>query len=97
MQTRRSPRRGSSASLAAASQSPAAPKLAACLAYGAVSVSITLFNKAVFSVYRFEYPAFVTTLQVGARGRDWGVRRASAAARRIVRRAPRAAGPPARP
>ena len=42
----------------------AAGKLAACLAYGAVSVSITMFNKAVFSVYHFQYPAFVTTLQV---------------------------------
>ena len=39
-------------------------RLAACLAYGAVSVSITLFNKAVFSVYRFPYPNFVTTLQI---------------------------------
>ena len=29
-----------------------------------MSVSITLFNKAVFSVYNFPYPAFVTTLQI---------------------------------
>lgn len=41
-----------------------APKVISCLAYGFVSVSITLFNKAIFSVYRFEYPTFVTLLQV---------------------------------
>ncbi len=39
-------------------------KLLACLSYGTVSVSITLFNKAVFSVYGFHYPNFVTTLQI---------------------------------
>lgn len=39
-------------------------KLLACLSYGSVSVSITLFNKAVFSVYGFHYPNFVTTLQI---------------------------------
>ena len=32
--------------------------------YGAVSVSITLFNKAVFSYYHFPYPNLVTTLQI---------------------------------
>ncbi len=41
-----------------------AKKLLACLSYGSVSVSITLFNKAVFSVYGFHYPNFVTTLQI---------------------------------
>ncbi len=39
-------------------------KLLACLSYGTVSVSITMFNKAVFSVYGFHYPNFVTTLQI---------------------------------
>ncbi len=39
-------------------------KLTACLSYGTVSVSMTLFNKAVFSVYQFNYPNFVTTLQL---------------------------------
>ncbi len=39
-------------------------QLSACLSYGAVSVSMTLFNKAVFSVYQFNYPNFVTTLQI---------------------------------
>jgi len=39
-------------------------KLTACLSYGTVSVSMTLFNKAVFSVYQFSYPNFVTTLQI---------------------------------
>ncbi|DBA94567.1 TPA: hypothetical protein ACH3X1_002152 [Trebouxia sp. C0004] len=39
-------------------------KLLACLSYGTVSVSITLFNKAVFSVYGFHYPNSVTTLQI---------------------------------
>ncbi len=29
-----------------------------------MSISITLFNKAVFSVYKFPFPAFVTTLQI---------------------------------
>ena len=40
------------------------PKIVSCLAYGVVSVSITLFNKTIFSVYRFHYPAFVTLVQV---------------------------------
>lgn len=39
-------------------------KMLACLSYGTVSVSITLFNKAVFSLYGFHYPNFVTTLQI---------------------------------
>ena len=39
-------------------------RLTACLSYGTVSVSMTLFNKAVFSVYQFNYPNFVTTLQI---------------------------------
>ena len=33
-------------------------KLTACLSYGTVSVSMTLFNKAVFSIYQFNYPSF---------------------------------------
>lgn len=41
-----------------------ASKSLSCLAYGIVSVSITLFNKAIFSVYNFEYPAFVALVQV---------------------------------
>ena len=41
-----------------------APKVISCLAYGFVSVSITLFNKAIFSVYKFEYPTFVTLIQI---------------------------------
>lgn len=36
----------------------------ACLQYGIVSVSITLFNRAVFSVYHFNFPAFVTLVQL---------------------------------
>lgn len=36
----------------------------ACLSYGLTSVSITLFNKAVFSVYKFHYPQTVSTLQI---------------------------------
>lgn len=36
----------------------------ACFQYGLVSVSITLFNRAVFSVYKFNYPAFFTMLQL---------------------------------
>ena len=43
--------------------------LAPCLAYGAISICITLFNKAVFSVYKFQFPAFVTALQVRRRRR----------------------------
>jgi hypothetical protein len=39
-------------------------KLTACLSYATVSVSMTLFNKAVFSVYQFNFPNFVTTLQI---------------------------------
>ncbi|KAK9803490.1 hypothetical protein WJX73_008278 [Symbiochloris irregularis] len=45
-------------------ETPFATRLLACVAYGGVSVSITLFNKAVFSVYRFPYPNLVTTLQI---------------------------------
>ena len=40
-------------------------KIISCIAYGAVSVSITLFNKTIFSFYKFQYPAFMTLLQVG--------------------------------
>ena len=55
---------GSRGSLQEQLQPSAAKKLIACLSYGSVSVSITLFNKAVFSVYGFHYPNFVTTLQI---------------------------------
>lgn len=36
----------------------------ACLQYGLVSTSITLFNRAVFSVYHFNFPSFVTLVQI---------------------------------
>ena len=36
----------------------------ACISYGFTSVSITLFNKAVFAIYHFHYPNLVTTLQI---------------------------------
>ncbi len=39
-------------------------RLLACLSYGFTSVSITLFNKAVFAIYHFHYPNLVTTLQI---------------------------------
>jgi len=39
-------------------------RLTACCCYGAISIMITLFNKAVFSVYRFPYPNVVTTYQI---------------------------------
>ena len=39
------------------------PKIVSCLAYGVVSVSISLFHITIFSVYRFHYPAFVTLVQ----------------------------------
>ncbi|KAK2078341.1 hypothetical protein QBZ16_003181 [Prototheca wickerhamii] len=39
-------------------------RVVACFQYGLVSVSITLFNRAVFSVYKFNYPAFFTMLQL---------------------------------
>lgn len=39
-------------------------RLLACLQYGFVSVAITLFNRAVFSVYAFNFPSLVTLLQV---------------------------------
>ncbi len=35
-----------------------------CLQYGSISVAITLFNRAVFSVYHFNYPSTVTLLQI---------------------------------
>lgn len=47
---------------------PASPSLrrslATCLLYGSTSVSITFFNKAVFSIYLFSFPGFVTLLQI---------------------------------
>lgn len=39
-------------------------RLVACLQYGCMSVAITLFNRAVFSVYHFNYPSTVTLLQI---------------------------------
>lgn len=35
-----------------------------CAFYGTVSVTITFFNKAVFSVYGFHFPCFVTLMQI---------------------------------
>lgn len=43
---------------------PMSTRVFACLSYGATSISITLFNKAVFSIYNFHYPNFVSTLQI---------------------------------
>ena len=37
---------------------------AACFAYGLVSTSITLFNKAVFAKFQFNYPNLVTSMQL---------------------------------
>ena len=39
-------------------------RLSTCLCYAFISVSITLFNKAVFSIFNFPFPSFVTTLQI---------------------------------
>ncbi|GAB4824177.1 hypothetical protein N2152v2_011223 [Parachlorella kessleri] len=39
-------------------------RVIACLQYGLVSTSITLFNRAVFSVYHFNFPSFVTLVQI---------------------------------
>lgn len=55
---------GSRSNLQAQGDPSTSKKLLACLSYGTVSVSITLFNKAVFSIYGFHYPNFVTTLQI---------------------------------
>lgn len=41
-----------------------ATQLTACAQYGLVSTSITLFNRAVFSVYEFYFPNFVTLVQI---------------------------------
>lgn len=38
--------------------------LAVCLLYGGTSICITFFNKAIFSVYQFHFPCFVTLLQI---------------------------------
>lgn len=35
-----------------------------CLLYGTTSVSITFFNKAIFSVYEFRFPCIVTLIQI---------------------------------
>eukprot|EP00171_Calliarthron_tuberculosum_P016171 IDg16171t1 len=35
-----------------------------CLFYGCTSVSITFFNKAVFSVYKFNFPGILTLFQI---------------------------------
>lgn len=49
-------------------ETPAPPSvarsLAVCLLYGITSVTITFFNKAVFSVYGFRFPCFVTLVQI---------------------------------
>lgn len=46
-------------------QSPSVGRsLAICLLYGSTSVSITFFNKAVFSVYKFSFPCFLTLMQI---------------------------------
>lgn len=37
---------------------------AICLLYGTTSVSITFFNKAIFSFYQFQYPCIVTLVQI---------------------------------
>ena len=39
-------------------------KGAACFAYGLTSTSITLFNKAVFANFHFNYPNLVTSMQL---------------------------------
>ena len=39
-------------------------KGAACFAYGLISTSITLFNKAVFAKFHFNYPNLVTSMQI---------------------------------
>lgn len=64
--TERSSTKGGAAPLAAAPPSPPSllTRLTACLQYGFVSVAITLFNRAVFSVYAFNFPSLVTLLQV---------------------------------
>ncbi|GBG93210.1 hypothetical protein CBR_g60598 [Chara braunii] len=36
----------------------------AAIFYGLISISITLFNRAVFAVYRFNFPLTVTTIQI---------------------------------
>lgn len=41
-----------------------ARSLAICSLYGTTSVSITFFNKAIFSLYEFRYPCIVTLLQI---------------------------------
>lgn len=38
--------------------------VAACVLYGTSSVAITFFNKAVFSVFHFHYPVFMTLVQI---------------------------------
>jgi len=51
--------------------------LAAALAYGVSSMAITLFNKAVLSVYGFNYPQVLTLLQsIVTICSLWGLRRA---------------------
>ncbi|KAL4449009.1 hypothetical protein ABPG77_007726 [Micractinium sp. CCAP 211/92] len=62
-------RAASKASAAPLTAAPPPPpslltRLMACLQYGFVSVAITLFNRAVFSVYAFNFPSLVTLLQV---------------------------------
>ncbi len=47
-----------------AAATPLRKQLAVCLFYGCTSVSITFFNKAVFSVYKFRYPCILTLLQI---------------------------------
>nr|WOE55172.1 PhM00038.1 [Neoporphyra haitanensis] len=46
------------------SQRCAGRAVAACTLYGASSVAITFFNKAVFAVFHFHYPVFMTLVQI---------------------------------
>ena len=43
---------------------PVLRQLWACFAYATVSISLTMFNKAVFAIYEFRYPSTLTTAQI---------------------------------
>lgn len=51
-------------SAAETSPSSISRSMAICALYGVTSVSITFFNKAIFSLYAFRYPCIVTLVQI---------------------------------
>jgi hypothetical protein len=64
--TQRKGRKSDNGKMVADGQVTPLQQVMACVMYGSVSISITLFNKAIFAVYKFQYPNVVTLLQASS-------------------------------